>query len=1459
MKSENGFLKRDMIWRVIVLVICFPSIWISLYAENLLPNSSFEFPLREGVPPLKWYFNLPMEGEALTDWSVSHSGRASLRISISPDAPLGWYSVYQEFPLSPRNQHLTLSVYVKTKDVRGGAGAYCSLNFFQGDRRIAFQDSEEKLRGDNDWKRIETNAIVPPGTTRMRVILLINGHGTVWFDDVQLQFGDEPTPYAPSLYDEELLVKLEKGKEEGKEFIEKMKQGREKGKDIAIFFEESFPKTKGTPSIEDMCDTLREAGYKPYLLGRVELTNPFILSPTNFDLLILPYGPYFPASATQAIRQFLNGGGSMITIGGYAFDTPLFFAEGRWYEKSDIPIPKGEKHLLFPLQAGEKWWLSFPAGKAGYEILKDKSGENFLQVNIEELRGWTTIASPPVDPSQFPAKYIITTFKARGKGMDKLFFEWQEKDGSRWRTAVSLTPEWKEYYISVGDLEYWPDNPSVGRGGSGDHFRPENADHLSFGISVEIAQEGKSYEFAVKDIGVMLDPRGEEMLFQEVVNTRLGRLQDAMWPAPEQIGVFDPSHPLENAEIAKSAEGQTIIPKDFSLKGPFAGFAAVGPIGKGAGHGFGPNVARLIPLLNSYDSQGRFRGYLASIIHNYDGYFRGSSWAIFGVDNKDIFGKDGLLPFLPRIVESLINKLYLYGGGTEWACYRPGESAKLRVWIANMGNVDKRCKVRFELGFEKGKQDWSKEIEVELKRGEIKELVQDYPIEEKERRDFCYLRYELWENGEKIDEMDNAFVIWQENLMRGERPRIKDSYIYFGNKPHFLIGAQSWWGQIDSVTACSPLAWERDFQLMEDWGFHISRVFWPFSQRETERAKRANDALVYLAQKHNVVFFASPNLWNSLDRGALEEEEKTAGEIALRYKAVKLFIVDLCNEPSLRREDSPPHREEFQRYLREKYGTFAALKEAWGEQLKEKSFEEIKIGPLSSDLNDVRARDTNEFYLRWQKNWYDRLYQAMKSKDPSLLITVGCLQGFGWDDVIHDPVLLSQDMDFTNRHYYGDLKVFPLELKEMDMQWLGKPLSIGECGARNHPGFEGYGHEPTEEYNRRFLFLTHLTFGQGASFLNSWHWRDPMEGIFPFGLLHADYAPRQAGYVMRAMALLFGSVHPKYQKPKVFLLVPQTGYSSGERTKFHSAFRRAIQALLQLKVNFEIVTEDKLPLLKDASLVLYPSPYAISHRTFSLLLDFLQRGGNLYISGEIDRDENFKEKGERRSIVVGKEEEGIIRNIVGKGEVFYVPEPVEMKGEVYELYKRVLNMAGIKELDIKPESKDLLAFAIPTLEGGITLTLVNYGESRSLKWRNVEIELAERSTGFLHLSSKEGLLGVEGQGKVRLNGKEIVKGNGHFILLSLDQRGVEESHSLLIIPLQEGSIEIKRKDRTKLEGESGEIENGKWRKISTPLIKQTSDHITINISSTERWTLLLLSDDLDRAKGELSGLMRLEK
>ena len=134
-------------------------------------------------------------------------------------------------------------------------------------------------------------------------------------------------------------------------------------------------------------------------------------------------------------------------------------------------------------------------------------------------------------------------------------------------------------------------------------------------------------------------------------------------------------------------------------------------------------------------------------------------------------------------------------------------------------------------------------------------------------------------------------------------------------------------------------------------------------------------------------------------------------------------------------------------------------------------------------------------------------------------MSVGWSQGWGGGTVIKDPLLASLDLDFTDRHYYGPPDRLPPEIKDVDLRGLGKPLILGECGAKDHPTFAkldpwGMGDDDAG-YNARFLWLGHHALGLGAAVISSWHWRDPMEGIFPCGIVHPTGVPRPTALLYR--------------------------------------------------------------------------------------------------------------------------------------------------------------------------------------------------------------------------------------------------------------------------------------------------------------------------------------------------------
>lgn len=83
-----------------------------------------------------------------------------------------------------------------------------------------------------------------------------------------------------------------------------------------------FPANQAYSDPDLLGSTLRKAGFGVTFLRAGDLADSSVLSRTNFDCLVLPYGPCYPHAAHDSIKAYLKGGGSMLTTGGYALDQP---------------------------------------------------------------------------------------------------------------------------------------------------------------------------------------------------------------------------------------------------------------------------------------------------------------------------------------------------------------------------------------------------------------------------------------------------------------------------------------------------------------------------------------------------------------------------------------------------------------------------------------------------------------------------------------------------------------------------------------------------------------------------------------------------------------------------------------------------------------------------------------------------------------------------------------------------------------------------------------------------------------------------------------------------------------------------------------------------------------------------------------------------------------------------------
>ena len=1441
-------------------------------SPNLLLNSGFELGRPGSVKLRHWTTQIPGVGaECIRTAEQAHSGEHCARLTVEPGTEVGFYQLAQKLTAFKRGQPYTLSAWVKTEDVADGAGAYVSLNFYKtGGERVAYSDSTEHLVGTGEWHRLSVTATPPAEAVDMRALLLLHGHGTAHFDDVQLQAGEQAGDYRPSRADSASAAADAAARDAAESYFRDVGYRRLPGKNLGLL-RDDLP-ALGCPSDpETLADVLRRAGYRVDFLDGEQLANPAILARERFDLILLPYGRAFPAAARETFQSYLAEGGCFVSTGGYAFDTQLVNTPQGWAEPAALPREVGPRSVsLLDFDSGDpSTWPAGggpggPAPQLSIDREQPAQGTGALRFSVKGMRHWATATTPQIPSERFFQGWSELVFRARGDGNTPRFIiEWHEADGTRWKTSVDLTTRWQQFVLVPSDFTYWHDSPSKGRGGPGDAPDLDSMSQILIGLSTECVPNDGDYTLWLDDIRIADDPLAEFRRDTRHMNTRFCRVQDAMWPEPEQIGVFDPSHPLRDAAFATAAPW---LGESMQLEGPFEGAAAVGVLSI-QGHGFGPDNSRLVPLLEAYDRRGRPRGALGSMMLHYGGNFMGSAWGFFGVENQDLFSADKpqMLGLLTRVVDRLLDRRFLYGTEAQYNCYRPGEPVELLTHVASFGATSSGMHVTLTVtprGSVEPAATFEQEVTVRPETVEVLRFAWEAP---REGPDLYDLRATAIADDIELIADTNSVVVWRDEIAaRGPRVEIQDNYFRIDGTPMYMIGSQNWWGTKGSISQRRPADYERDFATMQDLGLTISRCF--LNWRD-ETDKRASDAWVYLAQKHGIVMFHTPNFMATADPEVLAGQLASAREIAARYRNVPGLIVDTCNETGVVSDDSPGQRAAFNTYLQELYGTDEALREAWGQDAPEQAMPGVPFGYPRQAWDGLRARDVRRFAIEALCRWAVATRAAFRSERPDLAVTPGWGQGFGWAERMFDPPLAGREQDFTNQHYYGALSGFPVTLKTLDRRWAGQPWSVGECGARQHPSFDGG--ETEEQYNRRFLYLHHHAFGMGMAFTATWHWRDPMAGIFPFGKVHADFSLRQAALVERNQALLFTGLHPTYTPSSTYLLLPDDHRLGGDNSRVVEGMGQAVDTLLGLHVPFESLCEADLPTLPaNCRTIVWPLPYCPSEESWRAALAFVERGGHLLITGDVGYDRDRRPTlddrvlqitgatGLRRhrvgldpsrsepaavaptgafshissyhgrpavsltspaaEVLAGTEQGAIATRLVrGEGTIMFYGEPLEIERDVplRDVYRAFLQSAAAPRLPVEPDRPDIHAFTLATAEGGEVVVAHNAGERASVTVRgshDMSLELASGLPGLCVLDAAGRALQAEAQGAVAVDGARVMHSAAHAAAVSLDDEPLARSEAVALLPFEAGMVTLSRDAAGPLVAQVGRIEGGRW-------------------------------------------------
>ncbi len=225
----------------------------------------------------------------------------------------------------------------------------------------------------------------------------------------------------------------------------------------------------------------------------------------------------------------------------------------------------------------------------------------------------------------------------------------------------------------------------------------------------------------------------------------------------------------------------------------------------------------------------------------------------------------------------------------------------------------------------------------------------------------------------------------------------------------------------------------------------------------------------------------------------------------------------------------------------------------------------------------------------------------------------------------------------------------------------------------------------------------------------------------PIGAVRTDYTEKPEATLLREFARFAPSlgVHLKDpQLPPVAIVTSQAAQYSVLADFQLEAQRRAVRALAYLaRLPVYVVAENQIERLGNPKLVILPSPQALGDAAWAALVKYVEAGGNLLITGPVERDEHWQERhrvlelgvkghaeplvyhnaelklGERRiSLAFGQQQQNWLDSLhfddgstlkeisYGKGRIYWAVYPVELAEDLQstaELYSFVVTRIGI--------------------------------------------------------------------------------------------------------------------------------------------------------------------------------------
>lgn len=1347
----------------------------------------------------------------------------------------------------------TLSGWVRTESVvaeEDGAGAYfgASQYEFQG-RPTEFtvdgkQMPEQRYgnwTGSTDWQRFSRSFKCLETTTWFEVVIgIYRASGRAWFSDLTFVEGDQPVAFEDAV-----------DYWQAEQWAHEAQIGEERsGIPSAAILRDNIP-VRGTASdplilARDLKETHHVEFVDADALGDAQRFNR-----DKFDLLVLPYGESFPLAAWKTVRAFLANGGDLLTTGGYAFQSPIVKKSGGWIFYDEEVAHESGPNLLPEIDSGN--WKASDRSRVRTvaATLPGMGAQRAVRIEVpanlwEQNESWAVDLAASGDGEQFYFECWMRTDEVQAAPDGDAFVGVEQLDGEGYPAYAAR--------VTFAEVRGTSDWQKVSRL----FYLTPTCRKLRVRIGL------KNATGAVWGTGFRLEHRSPQVR----INTAHGFPEDSLNVSPKQIGMFDPDFRLRRVEVVRPAKGQAILPVDAGeVTGKFEGYAASAVVGM--------NNARWIPLLQAQDGVGRKRGAAGALVHNARGTYARGSWAFFGVENRDLFAAESKLgrETLRAVGRVFARKCFLHDCDTKYAAYREGEEVGLRVLASNYGRREQSLKLRWQIfPSDGGPSELDRTEPLHLAPGQTAKAEMAW-----NPASFSSDRYRvqatLFAGQTEIDQIETGFDIWNNGtLQKGLAFEFRDNYFQVDGKSVFLQGTDDYLHTFIDQDE-NPLTWFEDAQGCRDSCIDVYENLMGLrgpQQRPTETWWRWIDAMLLNVQRVGGAFFPGMLVFSNtaVSDTDMADQQAYVRAFADRYKDAAGIMYYLNGDLELHDPNLPDLQKLYHEYLKAKYGSDDVLRSAWKISPPEAPIGKLTIRRGSDDWADVRTVDDFRFRTQVVRRWLNAMHDAIREADARHPVTAEFYQR----PVSGIDLLLALDkLELANFGYFNekneDFYRFPQTCKFLDQSMRGKGINVGEFGVKTHPAWNDTGYyieARTEEYEHAyFLAIAHYGFALGASKIQNWCWKYPADLPFEWGINYPnDLVPRDVRAFYRNTGLLFRRLRPSYHPSETLVLLAGDNRMGGRGSSIVEGQLNCIRLLLDQRLRFATLADDYLESLHESvKTIFYPLPYCPSDAIITRLEEFVDRGGQLYMSGDLSYDslrqrtrvdrlrdlcglefvsERFRnieyQRGALRTVpddgnwpaymaapgivtrsagarVLLKGENGapvVTEFRRGRGRVIFSADPIELHGDPrYQSYAHEFYSALLKTLEldgeiIEPADAPVHCFRVPAQDARDVKVLVNYDSDKPVRdisvpsaGNHVRLTLGPWMSGVVVSAQGKGIQLVETSGNAYEGDRLVIGSDLHVMAISIGDDSLLDSRSILVLPMGQGELRIPNAARWK--------------------------------------------------------------